>query len=286
MRPTILLTALLSMAPLGARGAPPKAPPPPRLATCEGLLERFQPGKPPLRAEPVGPDGTSTVWHVAASANERWLVFLPTADDSETPCEVRRIGRAVLRTHGELTLGNPGQEKAYFLDAPEGCDECDMVAAVRGKADTPLAAARLGHSCDMGVTVTLIRLFDGVDSLAVRCRDGIGAGSWNETLLLLHVVDGALRTVLTGDMGTHEERTQQEREDGDCEINPVGWLRVRATGARPTVELLEPRSDDMVDGRGTTAVYAHVYDPEARAFVRTGKPTPTSYDMRGPCRRD
>lgn len=39
---------------------------------------------------------------------------------------------------------------------------------------------------------------EGVDGPAVRCRDDVGAGSPNETVVLLHLAGGTVQTVLIG----------------------------------------------------------------------------------------
>lgn len=263
----LVLWMCLASTPLMA--SPPDLPV--LVAGCEDLEERLARGGGAPKVEPVG---GGDVWHVAWSSTDRWLVW-PGEE-----CRSRRVGRAAMRATAELLASNPGKEKAYFLVPPDGCEGCGMVAAVRGKAETPLVARWMDDGCDAGGRVESVRLFPGADALAVRCRESMGAG-WRETLLLL---DGDLRVLLRAPMGFHEPPTDEERRAGRCAAQPAGWFKVLSRGDRPVIEVLSPESDDMEDGRGVASVWCQEWDPGSRQFVRIGEPRPVPFDMRARCR--
>lgn len=190
-------------------------------------------------------------------------------------------GYLPLEIRGDFVSG-PGALDLMRFEA-EDCEGCPMDVSVSGTSGVRVVE-RMDQACTSGGVVAIVKLFDDVDSVALRCRIGGGAGMYHERLHILHVRDGRIATLLEADMGFHEEPTAAEAADGACPAEPAGWMKVVSRGVRPVIEVLEATSADMYDGQGTAPVVVWTWDPNAGQLVRTAEARVEPYDMRRACR--
>lgn len=239
--------------------------------SCKGLPAPARVAK----YEAVGDDAV----HVVARSGQRYLVF-PHQEGSG--CEVYPLARIAAQTKGHFGCG----DKAFAVQAPRcAAGSCAVVIAVRGTADRPVVALRSDFDCDHRVELRPIQLFSGHDSLELVCRASSGAG-WSERRVLIEVGAGALTPLYALDTGSYIAPSPAEKAAGATPSCPVGALRVEKPGDLPVLRVIDPRSGELHDGKGTLPARQLVFDPKHHEFRPSGAPDlPVDVDARAGCRR-
>ncbi len=265
-----------------------------RLEACEALAGPLR-GAPPEveRVEAAGSGAGTEAVHLVWP-KERFLVFLHREGselaDGRT-CEAFKVGRALDRVNGRVwPLPGKAQAKAFLLTQDEcGKEWCPLGVVVRTLDAKPriLGALRTAEHCDDGAKLRVVKAFDDLASLEVTCRQAAGAG-WHERRVLVHAVEGRLKTVLTMGAGSGEVPSRQEKRDGVCMSRPAGTIEVAKRGAAPVLSVLEPERGDPEDdetGKRTGTAFEWTWDAARGEFVKGEAGTPRVYDPVAGCKR-
>ncbi len=204
-----------------------------------------------VEAEALALGGEQRVF-LARMGNEQVLLF-----QGET---VYGCGAFVIDTPAATVEGDwfgEGRSRTVELfsqrddGVPCDSDACPIALVVR-EDDAIVAAVRPDLACET-VTLTPVKLFDGRDSLELRCVAGGGADA-SETLWIGHAFERAMQPVLVADVGL--VFASPSKGDRVCTRRWTGGWRIVRTGATPVVEVVEVDFDDLGKGSKATWTYA------------------------------
>lgn len=179
-------------------------------------------------------------------------------------CQLFAVGRATTRLWGRLVPG-AGRVKAFVLSSSSKEQQALVLRDGKGKF---LFAT--GLQCSQGVALSKIRLFADHETLRVDCRSGIGGADYEAYLSLWRVLEKRPRVLLVN-LGVASVEQQGRKF---CTTGPAGWMRVKQTGTRPTLEVAagEPGSGTISTWSYNSARHTFIKSPRTRK-VKLGKRT-------------
>jgi hypothetical protein len=209
-----------------------------------------------------GPDGAFII--VEAGGGES-IVFAHDA-----ACETFPLASSSRTVTGVL-LPYGGQPVPAVLAAGAG-DGAGSIVAVRSTDGAIAAVAHVAAACDAAASeLSLLHLFDGSDSLLLRCWVSGGAAYYDETSFVLDARSGSLRVLLAVSTGSFEGPSPDEAEAGAKPRRPAGSLAVVSTGYQPVLRVTAVA--DWPNG----SVADWTYDLTAAKFVKSTPDRPVVF---------